>query len=251
MNMQEALAVLSVIKTEYPNEFRRMGRKEAERKATLWQNMFADDDPQLVGAAVKSYIVSDESGFSPKIGQIKAKMRELTEPETDTEMEAWNLVRKALRNSTYHAEEEFLKLPGVLQRIVGAPEQLKVWAKMPEETVQSVIASNFQRSFRWKIAEARRWEALPMDVKEIAAGFAKTSLMSLDEHIAVKETVCLPPKRRTKEDIQRDLEKMKKLLEGSAEKDSKKAFAFLDEMSSEEWEEKRRRAMEMLQGRHE
>lgn len=250
MNMQETLAVLSVIKTEYPNEFRRMVREEAERKAALWQNMFADDDPQLVGAAVKSYIVSDTSGFSPKIGQIKAKMRELTEPETDTEMEAWNLVRKALRNSTYHAEEEFLKLPGVLQRIVGAPEQLKAWAKMPEETVQSVIASNFQRSFRWKITEARRYEALPADVKAAAAAFAKSSFLSLDQHLEEKEQAALPPRNRIKEDIQRDLEKMKKMLEEERENGKKgTGFAFLEEVDPEEWEEKRRSAMEMLRGK--
>lgn len=249
MNRQDTLAILSVIKTEYPNDFRRMGREEAQRKVALWESMFADDDPQLVGAAVKAYIVSDESGFAPKIGQIKAKMRELTEPETDTEMEAWNLVRKALRNSTYHAEEEFLKLPGVLQRIVGAPEQLKVWAKMPEETVQSVIASNFQRSFRWKITEARRHEALPADVKSAAAAFAKSSFLSLDQHLEEKEQAALPPRNRTKEDIQRDLEKMKKMLEDGVREKKESAFAFLEEMKPEEWDEKRRSAMEMLRGK--
>lgn len=246
MNMQETLAVLSVIKTEYPNEFRRMVREEAERKAALWQNMFADDDPQLVGAAVKSYIVSDESGFAPKIGQIKAKMRELTEPETDTEMEAWNLVRKALRNSTYHAEEEFLKLPGVLQRIVGAPEQLKVWAKMPEETVQSVIASNFQRSFRWKITEARRYEALPPDVKAAAASFAKTSFLSLDQHLEEMEQAALPPKMKTLEDIKDDLDKIKRIMQDEGKIDP--TFPFLDNMTPEEWFEKRRKTMGALGG---
>ena len=247
--MKDTLELLAVIQTEYPNEFRRISKEEAERKATLWQNMFADDDKDLVGVAVKAYFVSDTSGFSPKIGQIKAKMRELTEPETDTEMEAWNLVRKALRNSTYHAEEEFLKLPGVLQRIVGAPEQLKAWAKMPEETVQSVIASNFQRSFRWKITEARRYEALPADVKSTAAAFAKSSFLSLDQHLEEKEQAALPPRSRTKEDIQRDLEKMRKMLEDGVREKKESAFAFLEEMRPEEWDEKRRSAMEMLRGK--
>lgn len=246
MNMQDTLAVLSVIKTEYPNEFRRMGREEAERKATLWQNMFADDDPKLVGAAVKSYIVSDESGFAPKIGQIKAKMRELTEPETDTEMEAWNLVRKALRNSTYHAEEEFLKLPGVLQRIVGAPEQLKVWAKMPDETVQSVIASNFQRSFRWKITEARRYEALPPDVKAAAAAFARSSFLSLDQHLEEAGPSALPPKKRTLEELKDDLDKIKRIMQDEGKIDP--TFSFLDNMTPEEWFEKRRKTMGALGG---
>lgn len=249
MNMQETLAILSVIKTEYPNDFKKIGKEEAYRKAALWQDMFAEDDAALVGAAVKAFMAADENGFAPKVGQIKAKMRELTEPKTDTEMEAWNLVRKALRNSTYHAEEEFLKLPGVLQRIVGAPEQLKAWAKMQEETVQSVIASNFQRSFRWKITEARRYEALPADVKSAAAAFAKSSFLSLDQHLKEKEQAALPPRNRTKEDIQRDLEKMKKMLEDGVREKKESAFAFLEEMRPEEWDEKRRSAMEMLRGK--
>ena len=246
MNMQETLAILSVIKTEYPNDFKKIGKEEAYRKAALWQDMFAEDDAALVGAAVKAFMAADENGFAPKVGQIKAKMRELTEPETDTEMEAWNLVRKALRNSTYHAEEEFLKLPGVLQRIVGAPEQLKVWAKMPEETVQSVIASNFQRSFRWKITEARRYEALPTDVKAAAASFAKTSFLSLDQHLEEMEQHALPPKMKTLEDIKGDLDKIKRIMQDEGKIDP--TFPFLDNMTPEEWFEKRRKTMGSLGG---
>ena len=107
----------------------------------------------------------DEKGFPPVPGQIKAKMRLITEPDQMSEMEAWTLVSKALKNSTYGASEEFERFPPIVKRIVGNPSQLREWGLMDSETVHSVVASNFQRSYKAIAAKEREIGKLPSDVK--------------------------------------------------------------------------------------
>ena len=122
---------------------------------------------------MKAFISGDGKGFPPAIGQIKERIRQITQPEEMTEQEAWALVSKALRNSAYGSEEEFAKLPAELQCVVHDPGQLRQWAMSPAEDVETVIASNFMRSFRAKQKVNKDYMALPTEVKRmmISAGF--------------------------------------------------------------------------------
>ena len=43
-------------------------------------DMFSAEDAAVVAAAVKSLIETDEKGFPPNIGQVKAKVREVAPP---------------------------------------------------------------------------------------------------------------------------------------------------------------------------
>ena len=71
MDRQETMKILSVLRGAYPAFYRDTSRQEAEAIVNLWAEMFADEDYLLVGAAVKSLIVSDSKGFPPVIGQVK------------------------------------------------------------------------------------------------------------------------------------------------------------------------------------
>ncbi|MFR8332153.1 MAG: hypothetical protein ACLU9S_07140 [Oscillospiraceae bacterium] len=84
-------------------------------------------------------------------------------------MEAWNLVAKALRNSAYGSEEEFAKLPPAVQRVAHSPFQLREWALMDADTVQSVVASNFQRAYTARQKSDREFDALPPAVRQYVA----------------------------------------------------------------------------------
>jgi hypothetical protein len=116
--------------------------------------------------------VADKKGFPPVIGQVKEYIRKLTAPEEMTEQEAWALVAKAIRNGTWGAKEEFEALPPQIQRIVGSPTQLSDWAKMDSDSVHSVVASNFQRSFRAKAKADKEYAALPSEVKAAIGGLS-------------------------------------------------------------------------------
>lgn len=166
MTREETLAIMGVLKAAYPNYYRDMKRSDAEGVVELWHTMFAEEPAGLVGAAVKAHIATDVKGFPPHIGAIKEAIVKLRRGDEMTEQEAWELVRKATRNGTWGAKEEFEKLPPVIQRLVGSPNQLREWAQMDADVVQSVVASNFQRSYKVRAASEREMLALPADVRQ-------------------------------------------------------------------------------------
>ena len=166
MTTDETLAIMGVLKAAYPAYYRDMSRKDAEGVVSLWQTMFADEPAAVVAAAVKAHIATDKKGFPPHIGAIKEAIVKVTQPQEMTELEAWGLVQRAVSNGIYGAQKEFDKLPPVLQRLVGSPNQLKEWAMMDADTVSSVVASNFQRSYKARAANERELLALPSDVRQ-------------------------------------------------------------------------------------
>lgn len=166
MTREETLAIMGVLKAAYPNFYKGMGRADAEGIVDLWSSMFDQEPAQLVAMAVKAHIANDKNGYPPHIGAIKEAIVKLRTPEEMTEQEAWGLVLKALRNGIYGAQKEFDALPPLVQRLVGSPTQLKEWAMMDGDAVNSVVASNFQRSYKVRSASEREMLALPADVRQ-------------------------------------------------------------------------------------
>lgn len=180
MNRNEVLKIMAILRGAYPQFYRGIDREKAESTVNLWAEMFANDDVRVVAAAVKSVIESDEKGFPPTIGQVKAKMRMICAPDELSEAEAWGLVAKAIRNSAYEAQAEFEKLPPLVKRIVGSPNQLRDWSQMDSDAVHSVVASNFQRSYRAKAAREKEVQALPADVRAVVMQIAGGGAMALE-----------------------------------------------------------------------
>ncbi len=179
MTRQETVSILAILRAAFPSFYKGMERKDLEGIVSLWNDMFRDDAANVVAGAVKALIATKTTGYPPTIGEVKEHVRRITKPREMTEQEAWARISKALRNSLYGSEEEFRKLPPVLQSVVHDPRQLREWAMMDEATVQSVVASNVQRSFRARAQQARDFEALPEDVKALSRGLAEQ--LSLQE----------------------------------------------------------------------
>jgi len=158
--------ILKVLKTEYRHSFKDMSTAEMADMLNLWAEMFADDDARLVGAAVKAIIVAGDREHAPNIGTIKEQLRKLTATDEMDEAEAWGRIRKAISNGIYGSKEEFEKLPPVLQKLVGSPSQLRDWAMIDTDELQTVVASNVQRAFRTVQAREREAAKLPADVKK-------------------------------------------------------------------------------------
>lgn len=172
MNKQEAAKILSIMQTNYPDSFKGKTDEMVLATINLWAQMFADDSANDVTAAVMAHIAADTGAFMPNVGMIKNRLTKMRRPDELTEQEAWNLVQNALRNGIYGAKEEYEKLPPMVQRMVGSPSQLKEWAMMDADTVQSVVASNFQRSYKVRAASEREYMALPGDVRNAMAQIA-------------------------------------------------------------------------------
>ena len=180
MTKKEMAEIIAIMQANYPDDFRGMSDKAMNGKINLWFMQFRDDDYKEVLAAVMAHIATDTGRWMPPVGVIKAKLTEIRLPEELTPQEAWELVSKATRNSTYNSGEEFDKLPPVVQRLVGSPMQLKEWAAMESDTLQSVVGSNFQRSYKVRAAKEREFLALPSAVQQamtqIAAGMKMPEL---------------------------------------------------------------------------
>lgn len=172
MDRAETIKVLTVLRAAYPQFYAKQTAGDLQNIVALWTDMFEDESYQLVAAATKALIKTRDSSFPPSIGEISAKVRQISAQEKMTEAEAWALVVAAIRNGTYGAEKEFNALPPVLQRLVGSPRQLKEWAAMDADAVNSVVASNFQRSYKVRAKNEREYAALPSSIKEYMAAIA-------------------------------------------------------------------------------
>lgn len=187
MIREETMMIMGVLKTAYPNYYRSMKRDEAEKTIALWTEMFADEPAELVVNAVKVLIATDEKGFPPHIGAVKAHIARITGGVKKSEYEAWGEVKRALSNSVYHAADEFEKLDPVIKRIVGSPSQLREWAQAETETLDTVISSNFQRSYRACEKNYRESLTLPSAVSEFVHTLAESKSMN-----AAQEPKSLP-----------------------------------------------------------
>ncbi len=165
------------MQTNYPDDFRNLSDVALKAKINLWHMQFKDDSYADVFAAVMAHIASDTSRFMPPIGVIKASLVKLKQPEDLTEMEAWGLVKKATRNGYYGAKEEFEKLPPMVQRLVGSPNQIREWSMMDSDVLDSVVASNFQRSYKVRAAKEREYLTLPADVRNAMDRLSETMRM--------------------------------------------------------------------------
>lgn len=139
--------ILTFIQSEYPHSFMGMDARTMKLKIILWEKEFQDVDINLVYAAMRIYMKRTER-YAPGIGQIREILQSFLSDGELSETEAWALVSRAASNGYYHYEEEFRKLPPPVQRAVGRAEQLHKWSLMDTETFESVVASNFMRSFR-------------------------------------------------------------------------------------------------------
>ena len=70
----------------------------------------------------------------------------------------------------------FHKLPKILQQLVGDPKQLALWEELPNDEINTIIQSNFMRSWRARAAHEKEMLALPADIRNnmqtLAAGMS-------------------------------------------------------------------------------
>jgi len=164
-----------------------MREKDHLDTVVLWATMFKDNSFELVGAAVKTFIASDEKGFPPHIGAIKAAIAKLTQPDALTEAEAWNIVRGKM--SCYATRADFLALPTVIQRAVGSASQLCQWAMTDMESMP-VIQSNFMRSFRAAQAAEQQRAKIPKDVLALMDGRKRAMLLDQEPNSECEAETC-------------------------------------------------------------
>lgn len=165
MNRLETAKVLAVLEVAYPHSFKGRTKEQAELALELWTEMFAERTYQEVSVAVRAYMSQDESGFAPTIGQINGLIVDSMESGMSAQ-EASAILSKAVSRSGWHAAEEFEKLPETIRRVVGSPQMLKEWSQLDSSVFNTVVLSNFQRSYKQTAEHERQDKMLPPSVKD-------------------------------------------------------------------------------------
>lgn len=162
MNRDETITILAVIKTAYPSFYK--DSTDIDSAIDLWSVMFADDTPQDVTEAVRALICI--SKFPPSIAEIKEKIVRISRPQQMSEMEAWNLVLQAIQDSNYHAQKRFDSLPEVIRKVIGSANQLREWAALDRDSVNTVLQSNFMRSYKVHVKNENELALMPRSTLE-------------------------------------------------------------------------------------
>lgn len=163
MTREETVKIIRIMSDCYPN----YKPNNLSETVNVWQMMLNEYSYNQVSIALKAYVTSDTSGFAPSVGEIVAKIQLVSQPQELDGMAAWGLVSKALRNGTYGAVEEFNKLPPLVRQAVGMPDNLKNWATSDYQTIETVIQSNFLRTYETVVKRANEINRMPDNIKSL------------------------------------------------------------------------------------
>lgn len=129
-----------------------------------WSMVLAEYEVADIAGALKTYTLSDTSGFAPTVGKLVGLIAEKKEPIMGA-LEAWTYVYKAISNGYYGAEEEYAKLPPLCQKAIGSPAALREMAQMDTDVVMSVEQSHFIRAYNGAVKMAEQDRCLPPSMR--------------------------------------------------------------------------------------
>lgn len=188
MTTREFSILLKAIKDIYD----RKDFLDTDSKKSTWYALLKDLDYKTAAAALQAYMSSPDGHFEPKPADIrKYAVKAMPELDFPNEQEALAKVIRAVRNGIYGADEEFEKMPPIIQKAVGAPAVLTTWATQQADA-SGVWQSQFLKQYRAVLKRANDERALPEKMRAYTLG--------LEEHKArpeitqKAETAALPDK---------------------------------------------------------
>lgn len=165
MTRDETKELLMSIQAIYPNF--KVRPEEMTLTINAWHLMLNEYPKEAVNAALQIYVKTNNGGFAPSVSQLIGAMYAPKNNNQLSEGEAWNLVKKAIQNGNYGSEEEFNALPPIVQRAVGSPNMIRQWSMSDTDEVNTVIASNFQRTYRAILSKQEFGEKVPEQLADI------------------------------------------------------------------------------------
>lgn len=160
MNEIETMKIIAMLETNW------QPMKDQEAAYELWASAFEDEPFELVRAAVMALIQTDPGEFRPTVAKVRRKMHDLLYGRRISEAEAWQLVKGCLHEAQSEPEtlggarRAWKRLPEDIQKLV-TPRQLLDWNSVETGTLDTVIQSNFMRSYRDVTDRRYEKEAIP------------------------------------------------------------------------------------------
>ena len=163
MSRDETVNLIRSIVSLYPN----WKPENLSETVNAWQWALEEYPAPSVKAALQIYVKTNNTGFAPSVSQLIGSMYSVQENNELSEGEAWHLVKKAIADSGYHAQERYDELPPLIQRAIGGPEMLHVWGQTDSSEVNTVIMSNFQRTYRALLSKQEFSNKIPESISDI------------------------------------------------------------------------------------
>lgn len=172
MTAQEASGFLSKLALAYPAQYARLGAAELKGQIELWSGTMEGYSLEQAVVGLRVFLRGDTRGFAPVPGQVIDCIERVQRPAeagyTNTECIA--LIRRAIGDALYHAEEAFERLPELCKRAVGTPRNLTEWAQLDSREVETVVSSQIIRALEATRVRMREDAKLPPSVREALRG---------------------------------------------------------------------------------
>ena len=242
MTRTEAMKIVAMIETNWQPV------RDQEAAYDLWASAFQSEPFDLVNTAVMALIQTDQSEFRPTVAKVRRKMHDIVYGRRITETEAWLTVKNSLPEAKEGpetlkgAKSAWAKLPEDVQKLV-TPKQLLEWNSIPCEQIDTVIQSNFMRSYR-ELRDVRyEKEAMAKPLLNAVRSFQKASPVFRDPDAERPKQTALPEPEISKTIEEIVEEANRKAYQAGmvmtpelAEKHSGRVDAFLKPMTAEEKE---------------
>lgn len=167
MKKSETVDCITYLSAAYPGVYKRFTEKKFETLIAVWYNTFSEYPVEMVMVGIQGYISTDTSGFPPSPGQVIKVIQDITRQEETNSMEAWAIVKKAVNSPRDRMEETFRTLPPLIQKVVGGHHQLMAWGNVNEEEFETVIQSNFMRTYETEKKRQKQLQMIPERIRRM------------------------------------------------------------------------------------
>lgn len=173
MNREECAKCLTVLRVTYQSFARNMTAGDANAVLNAWEMCFRDDPYELVSMAIYD-LIQTKKDFAPDIAAIKERMRDMQSIATGepSKEELWNILKRAASRSAYNSEEEYAKLPPILQQYVGSPAELHTMSQIDASTFDTVHRGIFFKNIDNMITREEFQRRLSPAAREMLQGFS-------------------------------------------------------------------------------
>jgi hypothetical protein len=158
MTKHEVQNLLGWAIANYPS----MQEKDMRMTAALWEKMLADIPYDIAEKALIKVMAT--SKFFPTVAEIREAVADITTSRLPTWSEAWNEVKRAIRNYGYYRPDEAMKSM--------SPEVARVvhhigWQEICASEEPDVVRGQFRMAWESQAKNAREMAVLPAEVRDL------------------------------------------------------------------------------------
>ncbi len=186
MTRDDVKKIIMMFASVYPHNFTNKSQEALSEMIDVWHTLLDDLDANQVAIATKEFLrTRNEERFMPTPAIIRNEVYEMFKTEEGlTEQEAWNILSKAISNSGYNSQQEYDKLPEVIKSLT-TPSQLRDYAMMDTDELNTVVASNFMRSYKVRKEHHKQYEKISTNTKNLISEILQNKKLNAIEFNAI------------------------------------------------------------------